>query len=213
VAVSPNSKYLYLATGTDLRQFDLEDDSIETSELLIENTYTGTPLTSVTFCQLAGDGKIYISPGDQDTALHVINYPDSAGLACGFVRNGVKLPCWNIFSLPYFPNYRLGPLIGSDCDSLPHTRITEVKNNEKLLSLYPNPATDYVVVDYGFTDWSKGDVELSISNELGQVMHQQKLPRYSGFQKIDVSRFSNGFYTASIKRGGSVVGVGKFAVE
>jgi hypothetical protein len=211
VGVSGSSKYLYLSTATEIRQFDLEADSIKNTEIIIANTLQNNPKTSVMFCQLAPDGKIYVCPNAQDTFLHVINYPDSDGLSCGFVKNALRLPCYNNFSLPYYPSYKLGAQNGSGCDTL-SVGIKE-KEKEKLLSLFPNPATDYVVVDYGFTDWSKGDVELEISNELGQLMHQQKLPRYSGFQKIDVSRFSNGFYTASIKRGDSVVAVGKFAKE
>ncbi|MBL0309648.1 MAG: T9SS type A sorting domain-containing protein [Bacteroidetes bacterium] len=85
---------------------------------------------------------------------------------------------------------------------------------EKVLKAFPNPASDVVTVDYGFTDWSKdGTVSMEIVNELGQVIHQQALPQYSGFQKLNISSYPSGIYTAYIKRNRSVVAVAKFAKQ
>jgi PKD repeat protein len=50
--------------------------------------------------------------------LHVINEPDSLGLACEVCQHCVELPSVNSFSMPNFPNYRLGHLEGSPCDTL-----------------------------------------------------------------------------------------------
>ncbi|HMX40726.1 MAG TPA: PKD domain-containing protein, partial [Saprospiraceae bacterium] len=50
--------------------------------------------------------------------LHVIDQPDEAGTACGFRQQGIELPTVNQSSIPNFPNYRLGPLDGSPCDTL-----------------------------------------------------------------------------------------------
>ena len=70
--------------------------------------------------------------------------------------------------------------------------------------IYPNPATDYAIVDYGFTDWSKAQPNLEICNALGQVVYVQILPMYNGLQKIDVSGFAAGMYTVYVKREGGV---------
>ena len=50
--------------------------------------------------------------------MHVIHEPDEAGIACVPVTTDIKLPTANTFSVPNHPNYRLGPLDGSACDTL-----------------------------------------------------------------------------------------------
>jgi hypothetical protein len=68
--------------------------------------------------QLAPDGKIYSSSTNSVSSLHVIHSPDEPGLACQYQQHGIELPTRNTFSMPTFPNYRLGPLDGSACDTL-----------------------------------------------------------------------------------------------
>jgi hypothetical protein len=113
----------------------------------------------------------------------------------------------------YPGNYRLGPLRGSTCDTL-STATTAIKAvNEKILKIYPSPATDYTIIDYGFTDWSQGETELVIYNSIGQVIYSQALPKYSGFQKLDVTKFAAGLYNVSIKRAGVVVAIAKLVKD
>jgi len=70
------------------------------------------------------------------------------------------------------------------------------------------------MVDYGFTDWSKnGAVSLEICDELGQAVYEQILPQYSGFQKLDVTKFAAGVYTAFIRRNGQMIATQKFAKD
>jgi hypothetical protein len=87
-------------------------------------------------------------------------------------------------------------------------------NREKVLKIYPNPANDYAIVDYGFTDWSMGTaVSLQIIDAVGQVVYTQALPAYSGFQRLDISGFAAGVYEVVIKRGGGVVASGRLVRE
>ncbi len=82
---------------------------------------------------------------------------------------------------------------------------------ENLVRIFPNPASNFLTIDYSFTDWSKGAIQLQITNELGQTIFSQNLPMYSGFQKLDVSLFASGLYHVSIKRGAHIVAAGRFA--
>ena len=85
--------------------------------------------------------------------------------------------------VPNYPNYRLGALTNSQCDSLDRPYRVQRAAKEQILKIYPNPATDYTIIDYGFTDWNKGPVSLEICNALGQVIytatitHVQRLPK------------------------------------
>ncbi len=119
-AISPNSRYLYVANGLWLHQYDLEATNLAASKVLI-GTYDGYQSPSPTpffMLQLAPNGKIYMNSASSVDVLHVIHSPDLPGSACRLEQHGVQLPTRNDWSMPNFPNYRLGPLDGSPCDTL-----------------------------------------------------------------------------------------------
>jgi hypothetical protein len=138
---SPSGQYLYVSTWINndssyLWQFDTWATNIAASKTMIwQSNY---PVYYV-IGQLkrAPDGKIYLSNGWVDTTgnyqfpylsnqyypenmnLSVINAPDLPGSACNFQPYsfylGGKRTYWG---LPNNPDYDLGPLIGSACDTL-----------------------------------------------------------------------------------------------
>jgi hypothetical protein len=214
VAFSPNNRYLYAASITRVYQFDLWAVDINSSIDTIAK-YDGfqSPYGSYFYTmQLGPNGKIYESCGNAEDVYHVIDRPDEKGDSCLFRQHAIHLPTFSL-GVPNFPNYRLGALPGSPCDSLTGLNDVARAEKEKLLKVFPNPATNFVTIDYGFTDWNKGEVSLEITNELGQVVHQQPVPMYSGFQKVEVQNFAPGMYTAFIKRKGQVVATAKFAKQ
>ncbi len=82
-------------------------------------------------------------------------------------------------------------------DDMPELRETEeeptlVEISE--LTLFPNPANDYLNVDYVTTDLAQ--TQLSVIDINGKVVHQQVLNENTGLQRvqIDLSRLSAGFY-------------------
>lgn len=104
--------------------------------------------------QLGPDGKIYLVPRNvgggypvDSTCLSTIDFPEVPGTGCGFVLNSIcynKLIHSSHFSLA--PNYDLGPIDGSLCDTLGIDVRVDTPNirlniTEKIkLHLYPNPA-------------------------------------------------------------------------
>lgn len=121
-AISPNSRFLYVSSWLHVYQYDLWADDIEASGITVAewDGFADEDIFSNTFylAQLAPDGKIYINSNNGTKHLHVINQPDSLGLACDVCQHCVELPSWNSFSMPNFPNYRLGHEEGSPCDTL-----------------------------------------------------------------------------------------------
>jgi len=215
VAISPNNRFLYVSLTYQLYQFDLSASNIIGSidTVGFYDGYEAPDGSLFNTAQSGPDGKIYISCGNAETDYHVINNPDSEGFLCDFQQHSIHLPSPS-GGVPSFPNYRLGALSGSVCDTL--TGLSEVVRaaKEVILKVYPNPTSDIVTVDYGYTDWSiTGVVTLEISNELGQIVYKEELPLYSGYQKLDVTKFAAGIYTAFIKRNEQAVAVEKFAKE
>jgi len=121
-AISPNSRFLYVSSFRFVYQYDLWATDIEASKdtVAIWDGFFVPPVFATTFflAQLAPDGKIYISANNSVPYLHVINNPDLPGDSCDVCQHCIELPTWNAFSMPNFPNYRLGTLEGSQCDTL-----------------------------------------------------------------------------------------------
>ncbi|MEZ4960895.1 MAG: PKD domain-containing protein [Saprospiraceae bacterium] len=118
VAVSPNSRFLYVSSYEFIYQYDLWSSDIADSKVVVAE-YDGyleeiTPSfylpTRFHLMQLAPDGKIYITTSNGVKSLHVINSPNLAGKACNVEQHAIKLMTYNARSMPNFPNYRLGPL-------------------------------------------------------------------------------------------------------
>jgi hypothetical protein len=122
IAISPNSRFLYVSSFRYLYQYDLWASDIEASRItvaewdgFVENNFFATTFY---LAQLAPDDKIYINSNNSVSYLHVINQPDLPGLLCDVCQHCVDLPSINSFAMPNFPNYRLHHLEGSPCDTL-----------------------------------------------------------------------------------------------
>ncbi|PHI18143.1 hypothetical protein CEQ90_19460 [Lewinellaceae bacterium SD302] len=121
-AISPSSRYLYISHQDYIFQYDLWADNIFATQdtVAIYDGYTEWNLFSGQFylAQLAPDGKIYLNAPSSIPKLHVIEFPDRQGIACEVRQHSVQLPNNNATTLANHPNYRLGPVDGSVCDSL-----------------------------------------------------------------------------------------------
>jgi hypothetical protein len=118
--------------------------------------------------------------------LSVINDPDSIGISCNFqpfsFYLGGKRTYW---SLPNNPNYALGPIINSSCDSLFNGTYQPVFLNENIV--YPNPAVDFVIVGSNYLNAGK----LSVQNSLGEIIFTKQVNR---LEKIDLTFMKSGLY-------------------
>ena len=137
---------------------------------------------------LAPDGKIYINTGNGSKYFHVINSPDSAGLACDFVQRGLPLPRWDAFTIPNYPNYFLGSDTGTICDSL--TGISDIKNSVTEFLLFPNPANRDV-----YLTLSKDKLQsVSVYNSVGQIVLLEHDVIKNEYLHFNVSKLESGFY-------------------
>lgn len=207
VAVSPNSRFLYLFNSYHLYQYDLwQDDVFATKDTIA--TYDGfvDPFPAAFFyLMLAPDGKIYGSCTNGQRVLHVINKPDEKGTACDFRQHSFHFPKYIGSGLPNFPNYRLGRLAGSVCDSLVNTR-NFVHNSE--IVVYPNPAEDVLNVEI-----TKEKVpvvfDFQIIDAFGRIVDSGKFSRR---HSLSVSSFLPGIYFLQLKSGDRILNTTRFMV-
>lgn len=147
VAFSPNSRFLYVSTPTELYQFDLLASDLGSSKILV-GEYDLTTGMNIKFrtMQLAFDNRIYMCSNNSSKFIHVIDQPDNHGLSCNFQPRAINLFYNNFASLPNFPYFRLGPLDNSECDSL------NLDNNPKAQFRYHNDSLD--ILNLTFRDLS-----------------------------------------------------------
>jgi len=119
-SISKDSRYVYVSERTTLWQYDLMASDIASTKTFIA-AYDGFENPSKCdfyLAQIAPDGKIYLNTWGGCKNLHIIEHPDRPGTACEFRQHGVSLFTYTEVGLPNMPNFRLGPLDGSNCDSL-----------------------------------------------------------------------------------------------
>jgi hypothetical protein len=140
--------------------------------------------------QIGPDGKIYINTTSTTMALHTIESPDSAGVACNVQQHSILLPKFNA-TLPNFPNYRLGALAGSPCDTL--TGMSNIPLHEFKFKVYPNPNNGVFQIGYQLPQNKPGIVEILDIN--GKLLWSRNLPAWSTTQKIIIDdTIPQGFY-------------------
>ncbi|MBK6545445.1 MAG: hypothetical protein IPG12_09280 [Saprospiraceae bacterium] len=176
--LSPNSKYLYVISTTNIYQYDLESNDIEHSFIqvakwdgFIYDKYFSTAYYDI---QNAPDNKMYVSCISGNIYLHAINKPNERGLDCDFQHRAIELPVYNGIGLPNFANFDLGVEQGSICDSL---TATNDFNSKLPFKIYPNPSDGILqIVNQNFDNNKSLDVHLiDIS---GNIVFKKSLLQY-----------------------------------
>ena len=206
-AISPNSKYLYITYQNYIFQYDLEAKDIAASKDTVA-IYDGFKdpdnLNWPTYfwkAQIAPNGKIYINTGNYATSyLHVIDNPDMKGKACNVLQHKIKLPTTNGFTMPNFPNYRLGPLKGSPCDTL-HVANKDITLDDFDIKLFPNPASTEIKIDITLKEYDPAiKTEVVIVDVSGAIVQKYTMPDFAYIATIDISKLTSGVYGIQLRQ-------------
>ena len=217
-AYSPSGRFFYVTTTpytisynvSRLIQFDLSASDIAASAdtLLIDSLPENLGML-----KLGSNNKLYLSsayyvpsvPGNYpypdsvynniNMNLSVIENPDSLGSACNFQPYsfylGGKRTYWG---LPNNPDYEMGPVVGSVCDSL-HLDVAQVNTTSAKLLIGPNPASRIMWINASVLKGRKG--QLKLFNSIGELVYSKQLSIFNGgyaTEEVDVSLFQNGLY-------------------
>jgi hypothetical protein len=79
------------------------------------------------------------------------------------------------------------------------TSLASYVNSGWELKLFPNPATDEVYLSYNFNQ--QDDVQLELSNLIGQLLFEQNITNRSGKIKLDTQMLPNGIYFIRLHSG------------
>jgi hypothetical protein len=123
VCISPNSRFVYITTNANIYKGDIisQDfsESIHLLDSIDEFSDTLIPNITPTFCQpkLAPDGKIYIN-NHPCNFYSTIKDPDLPDTLCNLQQHSMIFLRDITSGMPNFPNFRLGRLVGSECDTI-----------------------------------------------------------------------------------------------
>jgi hypothetical protein len=210
IAFSPNNRFLYANTQLNIFQYDLWATNIDSSVQLVAPWSPAYLPTATIFwnSQLAPDGKIYIGTFGGNSILHYIDQPDAAGVSCNVVQNSFLLPVINNATVPTYPNYQLGRLIGSSCDTL--TSLQESESESLHVNVFPNPASSQFTVTYEFPTNNEG--EFMLYDTYGKEVIRKKL--YGTFTSllIPTDKLGNGIYFYKVELDGAKSANGKLVI-
>ncbi len=215
-----DNRFLYLNTSYFVLQYDLQasdinlsKDTIIESDYFVDTFWHNTGPYVFDLSQIGPDGNIYVGPGFAQRFFTTINNPNGMGDSCDLRLRNVVVPKWIELTIPYSPNYRLGRLPGSACDTI-YSDIKPIYTQTPWLKVYPNPATDVVRFDYNWVEWDAvGDCQLVLADLQGRVVLSQTIPKYSSRQEVNIKELAAGVYTASVQSGEKRIAVCKVVKE
>ncbi|HQV98723.1 MAG TPA: T9SS type A sorting domain-containing protein [Bacteroidia bacterium] len=205
-----------------LLQFDLTASDIAASCDTLDSTrYVPTDAGAV---RRGPDGKIYYAqayiPSNAlnypyadsmynyiNQNLGVVNFPDSLGLACDFqpfsFYLGGKRTYWG---LPNNPEYDLGPVVGSACDTLTN-KVNEII--KIAFTVYPNPTSNEITV-YSNELFNKS--KLRIFNSIGELVRCVELPDQQMLTTVSLIELPPGIYSYQINSSNNLDKKDKFVI-
>ncbi len=220
-AFSPNNRFLYVSFPYCIYQIDMQASDLQASVIKVA-TYDGfksivhNPGWATYFyqAQLAPDCRIYISCRSTVYYMHVIEEPNKKGTACHVIQH-FETPSKIDWSLPIFPNFRLGA-IGTNyavCDS---TKELILGINDPVPTLvdavvFPNPASqDFTLMLDEAPIFKAGSMHLY--NTSGQEIANYTLQNGENSYHFELPQSLSGLYIYHIVLDGKVAAIGKMTV-
>ncbi|MEM9545247.1 MAG: PKD domain-containing protein [Bacteroidota bacterium] len=184
LAFSPSGRYMYGTSEEEIYQYDMyAEDWASSRKIIAENDgftfqYTEESHEFPTLfgsMALAPDGRIYSVPAGSNRFVHVIEYPDEEGMEAVVNQHKIMMPTENHTSIPNFPHYRMGPKVGSECDTLGIKKYLEAQFR------YESDTLNYLNVR--FTDVSYTDPETWLWEFGDGTTYDGKKPYYHEYEK------------------------------
>ena len=208
VSFSPSSRFLYLTNDTIAYQYDLHAFDINASRVTVA-IYDGfqSPFpVGFWFFQLAPNGKIYGVSMSSTDRLHVIENPDSAGLACNFRQHAIITPRYNGTSLPNYPHFRTPALAPGACDT---TGVALLPVLKERIKIYPNPTYNG---SFNISIQENAADDIQVYDLLGRLLLQETWDNAGPEKEIQLPLGATGVYFVSVWKEGKLVGREKLVI-
>ena len=197
IAISPNSQFVYCSAKFHVYQFDLAAANLEESMeiVAIYDGYFSPFATNFYLAQLGPDCRIYINSTNSVDVLHVINHPDEKGIDCDVAQHSIQLESNHVFSIPNYPNYRLGQ--GPICDTSFIVAQQNILIPKSEITVFPNPAKDMINIDFGSV--INKPVVLKLRNSLGVVVKEKTVDINVVTEQLFLDQLASGVYFLEVE--------------
>jgi hypothetical protein len=192
-AFSPSGQYLYIAALTNIYQFDMTAADISATQTTVATWDGFVDPIAIAFwhCQLGPDCKIYSVGGGDTRYYHIIHNPDEQGLACNVEQRGLVLPTPSGASIPYFPNYRLGPIDNPGLPCSPIVATQQPALSVAACSVWPNPASEQL--HFALTG-GNNIRRIALTDAYGRVLRDLRLSGASDQYTMSLAGLPGGVY-------------------
>ncbi len=220
---SPSGRYLYGQSPYEYAQWDVLAGDIAASKVVLD----GIPGA------IAAEGQVYpygtswavphkVGPDGRMYNLsnythHVIARPDEQGNAsepcfAGVIGGSCLGVPYRLFA-HWGPNYRLGALSGSACDTIPDEPVLpEAPDGGYGLSVTPSPASGPVTVEIALPSYDTGQARIVVVDMLGRVLYRHRFAPYAYLHEMDVSSWASGVYNVVLMEGNDLKASSRFVV-
>jgi hypothetical protein len=221
-AFSPNGRYVYGSSYRGIYQFDVTQENILASGVVIDSNYHWVSFGNVISgssqprYRLGPDGRIYsLHQGSH----HVIRYPDLPGQAADHCHAAYKEPphscIGNIYYsgyTPFYPNYRLGALEASPCDTLRVMDPPEEDTTAYRIHIWPNPGNGFIQVEITLPEYQNEDTHIRLYDLLGREVYTYRWAPYAYLHTIDATALSAGTYLLQLEHHGRRVAIERLVI-
>lgn len=201
VAFSPNNRFLYVTAKYSIFQYDLQaPDWIASKQTVAYYDGFESPFGSRFYiAQLAPDNKIYINCTNSETVMHVINKPNLSGTDCDVQQHAIDLGCYNAYTIPNYPNFRLGKMTGSPCDTIVSGLAGPAHGIEPAYTISPNPTSGVIDIRRENEGTNTGNgLQIMITDATGRLIFSTTLQDDIAVHHLALPIMNNGVYFVQI---------------
>ncbi len=190
-----SSKYFYLLRASTIYQGNiLEPKEIENFKLIGKYDLSIKDFNKFSVLGpgfLAPDNKIYSLDARWSFGSSIINFPSEEGLNCGFEYSTLWKPACGSFGFGNMPDFNLGPIDGSSCDTLglDNPLSVDVPKEKNDFMIYPNPTNGLIYANFDFKLEGRKMKVLDFSGKMMMQFSAESLKN-----GLDISDFNSGVY-------------------
>ena len=213
IGFSPDGSRLYTTSQLTVLEADLTQSNPKLDTLIFTYEYWQWG-TSMGPLQQGDDNNLYISNMAREKYFSRVTFGKPDGSDAQYEFKALVLPRYSIRTLPNSPNFRLGDLHNSPCDTLGITPVAEPQTAAGFaVSISPNPAHSEVTLRDFFPESIAQERTWRVFSSPGTLVRSTVLPPGTAEHRLDLRGLPPGLYWWEMTRADGRRTAGRLAVQ